>query len=89
MQTLVQRGCGLDVHQATVVACLLIVLENGKVQKQVRTFGTTRANSLAYANGCSRKIARKWRWKARGCIGSQSTPFSKEPSRSWSLMHST
>jgi hypothetical protein len=23
MQTLVQRGCGLDVHQATVVACLL------------------------------------------------------------------
>ena len=23
MQTLVQRGCGLNVHQATVVACLL------------------------------------------------------------------
>src|ERR1700740_3171476 len=41
MQTLVERGCGLDVHQATVVACLLIVLKNGKVQKQVRTFGTT------------------------------------------------
>src|ERR1700687_1426999 len=41
MQTLVERGCGLDVHQATVVACLLIVLQNGKVQKQVRTFGTT------------------------------------------------
>jgi transposase len=41
MQTMVERGCGLDVHQATVVACLLIVLQNGKVQKQVRTFGTT------------------------------------------------
>jgi transposase len=41
MQTLVERGCGLDVHQATVVACLLSVLQNGKVQKQVRTFGTT------------------------------------------------
>ena len=41
MQTLVERGCGLDVHQATVVACLLIVLKNGRVQKQVRTFGTT------------------------------------------------
>jgi len=37
----VERGCGLDVHQATVVACLLIVLKNGRVQKQVRTFGTT------------------------------------------------
>src|SRR5216684_1925810 len=33
MQTLVERGCGLDVHQATVVACLLIVLKNGQVQK--------------------------------------------------------
>jgi transposase len=41
MQTMMERGCGLDVHQATVVACLLIVLQNGKVQKQVRTFGTT------------------------------------------------
>src|SRR5437899_3824385 len=41
MQTLVERGCGLDVHQATVVACLLIVRKDGQVQKQVRTFGTT------------------------------------------------
>ena len=41
MQTLVERGCGLDVHQATVVACLLIVLESGKAHKQVRPFGTT------------------------------------------------
>jgi hypothetical protein len=32
---MVESGCGLDVHQATVVACLLIVLKNGKVQKQV------------------------------------------------------
>lgn len=41
MQTLVERGCGLDVHQATVVACLLIVLKSGQVQKQMRRFGTT------------------------------------------------
>lgn len=41
MQTLVERGCGMDVHQATVVACLLVVLKSGKVHKQVRTFGTT------------------------------------------------
>ena len=41
METLIERGCGLDVHQATTVACLLIVLKNGTVQKQVRTFGTT------------------------------------------------
>jgi transposase len=41
MQTLVERGCGLDVHQATVVACLLILSKKGKVQKQIRTFDTT------------------------------------------------
>src|SRR3989441_5957108 len=40
MQTLVERGCGLDVHQATVVACLLIVRKDGKLQKQMRPFGT-------------------------------------------------
>ena len=47
MQTLVERGCGLDVHQATVVACLLIVLKNGQVQKHVRTFATTTRELLA------------------------------------------
>ena len=41
MQTLVERGCGLDVHQATVVACLLHVMRDGRVEKQQRTFGTT------------------------------------------------
>ncbi len=47
MRTLVERGCGLDVHQATVVACLLIVLKDGKVQKQVRTFGATARELLS------------------------------------------
>jgi transposase len=47
MQTLVERGCGLDVHQATVVACLLIVARNGKVHKQMRTFGTTTRELLS------------------------------------------
>lgn len=47
MQTLVERGCGLDVHQATVVACLLIVCKDGRVQKQLRTFGTTTRELLS------------------------------------------
>ena len=40
MPTLIERGCGLDVHQATVVACWLIVRGDGRVPKQMRTFGT-------------------------------------------------
>jgi transposase len=47
MQTLVERGCGLDVHQATVVACLLIVRKDGKIQKQMRTFGTSTRELLS------------------------------------------
>jgi transposase len=41
MELQMKCACGLDVHQATVVACLLSVLGNGKVKKQIRTFGTT------------------------------------------------
>jgi transposase len=41
MQVLVERGCGLDVHQATVVACLLKVEKDGRVHKHMRSFGTT------------------------------------------------
>jgi len=58
MQTLVEQGCGLDVHQATVVACLLIVSRNGKVCKQMRTFGTTTRELVSLrtwllAEGCT------------------------------------
>lgn len=41
MQTLVECGCGLDVHQATVVACLLKCRDDGRVEKQLQHFGTT------------------------------------------------
>ena len=41
MQALLECGCGLDVHQATVVACVLLIRRTGTVQKQLRTFGTT------------------------------------------------
>jgi len=58
MQTLVERGCGLDVHQATVVACLLMVRKDGKVQKQIRSFGTATRELLSLrtwllSEGCS------------------------------------
>jgi len=58
MQTLVERGCGLDVHQATVVGCLLILGKDGKVRKQVRTFATTTRELVSMrawllAEGCT------------------------------------
>lgn len=40
MEAIIERCCGLDVHQASVVACLLIGRADQRVKKEVRTFGT-------------------------------------------------
>ena len=40
MEPIVERSCGLDVHQATVVACLLVGSANQRPRKEVRSFGT-------------------------------------------------
>lgn len=41
MEAIVERSCGLDVHKATVVACLLVGTADKRPRKEVRTFGTT------------------------------------------------
>jgi hypothetical protein len=41
MEAIVERCAGLDVHQATVVACLNLGTVGAKPSKQLRTFGTT------------------------------------------------
>src|SRR5260370_14806838 len=78
MQTLVERGCGLDVHQATVVACLLMVRRDGEVQKQMRTFGTTTRELVGLrewvlSEGCTHVAI-----ESTGCIGIRSKRFWKE-----------
>jgi transposase len=40
MEPTVERCCGLDVHQATVVACLLVGRADQKPRKEIRTFST-------------------------------------------------
>jgi transposase len=39
MQAIIERCCGLDVHQETVVACLLVGAPGAQPMKEVRTFG--------------------------------------------------
>lgn len=58
MEPIVERCCGLDVHQATVVACLLIGGAHQKPKKEVRTFGTKTRELMELRdwlrdNGCS------------------------------------
>jgi transposase len=40
MDTIVERGCGLDIAEATVVACLMVGTAGQKVRKEVRTYRT-------------------------------------------------
>jgi transposase len=44
LEAIVERCVGLDVHQATVVACLNLGSARAKPDKQIRTFGTTLAD---------------------------------------------
>lgn len=50
MMVLYSRCAGLDVHKATVVACLLLTAASGKVTREVRTFATTTAGLLALSD---------------------------------------
>jgi transposase len=43
MDVIYRNVCGLDVHKKTVVACRRRVQPGGKVDKEVKTFGTTTA----------------------------------------------
>src|SRR5437867_6266012 len=58
MEPIVERACGLDVHQATVVACLLVGQAHEKPKKEVRTFGTfaqelMRLHDWLQSEGCT------------------------------------
>jgi hypothetical protein len=46
MEVVFERCCGLDVHKATVVACLWMRDQGGKIYKEIRTFGTMTADLL-------------------------------------------
>src|SRR5262247_4161123 len=88
MQTLVERGCGLDVHQATVVACLLIISRNGKVRKQMRTFGTTTRELLNLRQWLLAEACTHVAMESTVFIGSRSTRSWRERWRSWWPMRS-
>src|SRR6266446_3567821 len=45
-----ERCCGLDVHQQTVVACLITPGAGGPPQEELRTFGTMTADLLELAD---------------------------------------
>ena len=58
MEAIVERCCGLDVHQATVVACLLVGSAERRPRKVTRTWGTSTSEleelrAWLLAEGCT------------------------------------
>lgn len=58
MEVLIPRCCGIDVHKATLTACLLVSATASKTNKTVKTFSTMTADLLALkdwleANECT------------------------------------
>ena len=49
MEAIYERCCGLDVHQATVVACIIVPGPHGRPHKEIRTFGTMTPDVLRLA----------------------------------------
>ena len=47
MEAIVERAAGLDVHQGSVVACVIIGAAGRRPTKEVRSFGTMRQDLVA------------------------------------------
>jgi len=50
MEQVFERVCGLDVHKATIAACVRVPDGKGKRVQYVQTFGTTTAEWLTLAD---------------------------------------
>jgi transposase len=46
LETIVRRCAGLDVHKASVVACVRVIDDNGELQSFTQSFGTTTSDLL-------------------------------------------
>jgi transposase len=60
MEVVNERCCGVDVHQLTVVACVIVPGTGRQPRKEIRTFGT-----MTPIYSCCRLAQRVWR-DARG-----------------------
>jgi transposase len=47
MKRIYQRCCGIDVHKATLAACVRVYTRGGKLSQEIRSFGTTSAELLS------------------------------------------
>jgi transposase len=81
MRVLYARCVGLDVHKATIVACLLLTAASGKTSRDIRTFATTTAGLLALADWlASQQVTGIGRLAAAAILAEIGTDMGRFPS---------
>ena len=69
MEAIIERCAGLDVHQATVVACVLIGQAGRTPHKEIRTFSTMTQDLEAMRDGRGQKPRQSFICNRYRCSG--------------------
>jgi hypothetical protein len=51
MEAIIERAAGLDVHQGSIVACVIVGAAGRRASRETRTFGTMRRDLAALRDG--------------------------------------
>jgi transposase len=73
MDALIERAAGLDVHQGSVVACIILGAAGRRPTKEVRRFGTMRQDLAALRAWLLEKGSPTSAWRAQASTGSPYT----------------
>ncbi len=68
MEALIERAAGLDVHQGSVVACIILSAAGRRPSKEVRSFGTMRQDLAALRAWLLEKGGHPRRHGGHGCL---------------------
>jgi hypothetical protein len=80
MEAIVERAAGLDVHQGSVVACVILGAPGHRPTKGVRSFGTMRQDLAALRAWLLEKGVTHVGIEGTASTGSPSTPPWRAPS---------
>ena len=71
MDIIIDKGCGLDVHKETVVACVM----GSGIKKEIRTFSAMTGDLLRLKGWLVIWALPMLRWRAQGHIGNRYLTF--------------
>ena len=89
MEVMHERCRGLDVHKKTVVACLLVGDRSNRLERKVRTFGTTTRELLGLSDWLREASCTLVAMESTGSYWKPIYNILEQDSPSWSSMLNT